>query len=73
MNTGNSVHEAQPSWTVTPLDIEAAPAGPDDAEVTADSWRARHKPAIQHVQAIQEIIDQLAAVTRKLSRPGGSR
>ena len=38
----------------------------------SDDRQSRPRPRFQHVQDIQELVDQLAAVTRQLSHPGRS-
>jgi hypothetical protein len=61
MNTGNSVQDR------APLDHVLEPA-PDAADEVLDP-----KPEVRsHVQDIQDIVDKLAAVTRKLREPGHS-
>jgi hypothetical protein len=66
MNSGHSVHDANPS----------CPAGQDDASrletpVGCGSGGATRSPkANKPVQDIQDIIDKLAAVTQQLRHPG---
>lgn len=65
MNSGNSVQDAS---------SRCAPAVPgQDADLSvSDDQSPRPRPPFQNVQDIQEIIDKLAAVTRRLGRPGAS-
>jgi hypothetical protein len=62
MNSGNSVQDADPR------------VGPDapsqDADLAvSDSQKSQPRPALHQVEDIQEIIDKLAAVNRRLRYP----
>jgi hypothetical protein len=61
MNTGNSVQDR------ANLDHALEPH-PDAADEVLDPEPVTHS----HVQDIQDIVDKLAAVTRKLREPGHS-
>ena len=86
MNTGNSVRDADPRYAV-PADLSAVEALQDPVEGLQESAGltmsdddalgdekpvVRTRPSFQHVQDIQELIDQLAAVTNQLRHPGHS-
>lgn len=66
MNPGDSVEDAIRSGT----DAASRPGGVSQAAGQGSGQRARSPESEKPLQDIQDIIDQLAAVTQQLRRPG---
>jgi hypothetical protein len=72
MNTGNSVRDVDPRCAVTTADAEDGPTSQLSPEASISGQPTQARPPRQQVQDIQEIIDKLAAVNKRLNNPGHS-